>query len=104
MGLITWIKEKFKMLFKTGKTIGYAQIYFKIVGENETYYAAFDGDFGKPLSWLRLQSIKRSMKRVYEKFDKIYSVEFCSKEEWKDNLCGDEISCSWGDYNGQGLM
>lgn len=58
----------------------------------------------RPLSWLRLQSIKRSMKRVYEKFDKIYSVEFCSKEEWKDNLCGDEISCSWGDYNGQGLM
>ena len=47
------------MLFKTGKTIGYAQIYFKIVGENETYYAAFDGDFGKPLSWLRLQRISK---------------------------------------------
>ena len=91
------------MLFKTGKIIGYVQLYFKIVGESEIYYAAFDGDFGKPLTWFRLHSIKRSMRKVYEKFDKIYSVEFCSKEEWKENRCGDEISFSWGDYDEQGL-
>lgn len=91
------------MLFKTNSTIGYVQLYFKIVAKNKTYYAAFDGDFGKPLTWFRLHSIKRSMRRAYEKFDKIYSVVFCSKEEWKENRCGDEISCSWGDYGEQGL-
>lgn len=88
------------MLFKTNSLIGYAQLYFKIVGKNETYYAAFDGDFGKPLTWFRLHSIKRSMRKAYEKFDKIYSVDFCSKEEWKEKQCGDEISCSLGDYEG----
>lgn len=87
------------MLFKTGKTIGYAQIYFKIVGENETHYAAFDGDFGKPLSWLRLQSLKKSMRKAYKEFDKIYSVEFCSKEEWEKNRSEDEISFKWGDHD-----
>lgn len=90
-------------MFKNDKTIGYAQLYFKIVGENETYYAAFDGDFGKPLTWFRLHSIKRSMKKGYEKFDRIYSVEFCSKQEWQENRCGDYISFSWGDYDGQRL-
>lgn len=96
MGLITWIKKKFKILFKKNKAIGYVQIYFKVIGENETYYVAFNGDFGKPLSWLRLQSIKQSTKKFYEKFDKIHSVEFCDKAEYEDNLRGDEISCSWG--------
>ena len=91
------------MLFKTRKIIGYAQLYFKIVGDKEIYYASFDGDFGKPLTWFRLHSIKRAMKKVYEKFDKIYSVEFCSKEEWNDNRCGDELSYSWGDCDGQEL-
>lgn len=74
------------MMFKSEKTIGYAQLYFKIVGKNKTYYAAFDGDFVKPLIWFRLNRIKRSMRKVYEKFDKIYSVEFCSKEEWKEKI------------------
>lgn len=77
--------------------IGYVELYFRIVGKSETYYAKFDGEFGKPLGWFRLQSIKRSMKKVYEKFYRIDSVEFCSREEWKENRCGDEISCSWGD-------
>lgn len=77
--------------------IGYVQLYFNVVGEKETYYACFDGDFGKPLTRYRLFSIKRSMKRAYEKFDKIYSVEFCTKEEWEENRCGDEIHVSWGE-------
>lgn len=87
------------MLFKTNKIIGYVQLYFKIVGDKENYYATFDGDFGKPLTWFRLHSIKRSLRKVYEKLDKIHSVEFCSKEEWEENHCENEISCSWGDYN-----
>ena len=77
--------------------IGYVQLYFKAVGEKETYYACFDGDFGKPLTRFRLFSIKRSLKRTYEKFDKIYSVDFCTKEEWKENRCGDERTASWGE-------
>lgn len=77
--------------------IGYVQLYFKVVGEKETYYACFNGDFGKPLTFYCLFSIKRSMKRAYEKFDKIYSVEFCTKEEWEENRCGDEVHVSWGE-------
>lgn len=91
------IKEKMKMLLKKNKIIGYAQLYFKIVGEKETYYAAFDGEFRKPLSWLRLYNLRQSMKRGYEKFDKIYSVEFCSEEEWEENRSDCELSCSWGE-------
>lgn len=77
--------------------IGYVQLYFKGVGEKETYYACFDGDFEKPLTRFRLFSIKRSLKRTYEKFDKIYSVDFCTKEEWEENRCGDERTVSWGE-------
>lgn len=81
------------------KIIGYAQLYFRIVGEIQVYYACFDGDFGKPLSLLRLLSIKRSMKRAYERYDTVYSVHFCTKEEWEKNHCGDEITVSWGQEN-----
>lgn len=77
--------------------IGYVQLYFKIIGEKETYYAAFDGDFGKPITRFRLWRIKRSLKRRYEKFDKIYSVEFCSREEWEENRSEKEIQIDWGD-------
>lgn len=37
------------------------------------------------------------MKRTYGKFDKIYCVEFCGKEEWEKNRSGDEIHVDWGD-------
>lgn len=80
--------------------IGYVQLYFKIIGQKEIYYAYFDGDFRKPLTGFRLWSIKRSMKKAYKKFDKIYSVEFCSKEEWEQNYCGDEIHIQWDDKDG----
>ena len=79
------------------KMIGYVQLYFKVVGEIENYYAKFDGDFEKPLTRFRLFSIKSSMKRAYKKFDKIYSVDFISKEEWEENRSGDEISISCGE-------
>ena len=62
--------------------IGYVQLYFKVVGRDQTYYAAFDGDFGKPLTTRRLWNIKKSIKAVYNKFDKVSSVSFCSKEEY----------------------
>lgn len=78
------------------KMIGYVQLYFKVVGEKEIYYAKFDGDFGKPLTRYRLFSVKRSIKSVYKEFDKIYSVDFISKEEWEENRSEDEISISWG--------
>lgn len=78
-----------------GDIIGYVQLYFKAVGEKETYYACFNGDFGKPLTRFRLFSIKRSLKRTYKKFDKIYSVDFISKEEWEENKSGDEVHISY---------
>ena len=77
--------------------IGYVQLYFVIIGEKEIYYAKFDGDFGKPLTRYRLFAVKRSIKRAYKKFDKIYSVDFISKEEWEENRSGDEINISWGE-------
>lgn len=76
--------------------IGYVQLYFKVIGENDTYYAMFNGDFGKPLSFLRLLSIKRSFKHVYKKFDKIRSVEFCTKEEYEKEKGYFEIEMKWG--------
>ena len=77
--------------------IGYVQLYFKIAGEKEVYYACFDGDFGKPLTRFRLWTLKNSMKRLYERFDKIYSVEFCTKEEWQKDRSENEINVGWGD-------
>lgn len=77
--------------------IGYVQLYFKITGEKETHYVAFDGDFGKPITRFRLWSLKRILKRAYEKFEKIYTVEFCSKEEWEEKRSKDEIHVDWGD-------
>lgn len=62
--------------------IGYVQLYFKVVGKEDTYYAAFDGDFGKPLTRRRLRNIKKSIKEVYNRFDKVSSISFCSKEEY----------------------
>ena len=84
-------------MVKKNKIIGYVQLYFKIVGEKETYYAAFEGDFGKPLSWLRLHSLKQTMKRTYMKIDKIYSVEFCTKKEWEENRSDCELTYNWGE-------
>lgn len=62
--------------------IGYVQLYFRVVGKEDTYYATFDGDFGKPLTRRRLWYMKRSIKAVYSKFDKVSSTSFCSKEEY----------------------
>ena len=77
--------------------IGYVQLYFRIVGRNETYYAAFDGDFGKPLTRRRLRIIKNSIRTVYNKFDKVYSISFCSKEEYDRFQPEEKIVHSWDD-------
>lgn len=77
--------------------IGYVQLYFKITGKKETYYAGLDCDFSKALTRSRLWGLKRAMRRAYEKFDEIYSVEFCSKEEWEKNRSDNEIRVNWGD-------
>lgn len=82
--------------------IGYAQLYFRIAGERETYYACFDGEFRKTFTWLRLWSIKKAMKRAYERYDTIYSVDFCTKEEWEEKRYGDEITVSWGEDEKKG--
>ncbi len=81
--------------------IGYLQIYYKIVGEKDVYYFAFDGDFGKPLTKYRLWNLKRSIKRFYSKFDKIRSVSYCSKEEYEKGMEEQrQIELSWGEDGG----
>ena len=62
--------------------IGYVQLYFRIVGKEKTYYAKFYGDFGAPLTRCRLRKIKKIIKAGYNKFDRVSSVSFCSKEEY----------------------
>lgn len=81
--------------------IGYLQIYYKIVGEKDIYYSAFDGDFGKPLTKYRLWSLKRSIKRLYSKFDKIHSIEYCDKKEYEKGMEEQrKIKLSWGEDGG----
>lgn len=74
--------------------IGYVQLYFRVVGRDETYYAAFDGDFGVPLTGRRLRYMKKSIKAVYNKFDKVSSISFCSKEEY-DSYMQEENHQIW---------
>ncbi|GEM_PF-6013161 len=75
--------------------IGYAEIYFKIVGENGVYYAGFKGEFSKPLTRRVLSRTKKSFRKFYERFGKVYSVEYCTKEEF-ENSEGQEIRSNWG--------
>lgn len=76
--------------------IGYLQIYYKIVGENETYYASFDGLFEKPFTRLKMRSLKKIIKKAYSEIDKIYSVEYCEKEEYEKGMKGQKkIKLSW---------
>ena len=77
--------------------IGYVQIYFKIIGQKETYYASLEGDFEKPITRFRLRSAKRSIRKFFEEIDKIHSIEFCSKEEWKRHQCGNSIVVEFGE-------
>lgn len=42
------------------------------------------------------------MKRAYERYDTIYSVDFCTKEEWEEKRYGDEITVSWGEDEKKG--
>lgn len=75
--------------------IGYAEIYFKIVGENDIYYAGFKGEFTKPLTRKVLVKTKRSFRKFYERFGRVYSVDFCTKEEY-ENSKGQEVRSGWG--------
>lgn len=77
--------------------IGYAQLYFKITGKKNIYYAQFDGDFGKPLTRYRLWCLKNTFKKSYSKHDKIYSVEFVTKEEYERENSGEQYEIRWGD-------
>lgn len=77
--------------------IGYVQIYFKVAGRKDTYYVLFDGDFGKPLTRYRLWHLKNSLNKFYSKFDKIYSVEFVTKEEYEKENHGEQIVKKWND-------
>ena len=78
--------------------IGYVKIYIKITCKEETLYAVFDGDFGKPLTRRRLNSMKKSIASVYEKFGlHVMCSEFVTKEEYEANNNPEDssIDVSW---------
>ena len=78
--------------------IGYLSIYTKVVGKKDTYYAAFNGDFGKPITQDTIDYMLESFKKAYAKYDEILTVEFCTKEEYeRETKSQDMISTSWDD-------
>lgn len=86
------------------KIYGYLQLYFKIIGQTDTHYGAFDGDFQKPLGRIKLWSIKRNIKKAYQSFDNIQKVEFCSQEEYEAGCVGREcMKVTWAEEESGGM-
>lgn len=79
--------------------IGYVQLYIKVEGEYDTYYALLDSDFGKPLTRRALWEIRMSFAKAYRKFGKVHRVSFCTKTEYEMNNSGDQITKEWGNVD-----
>ena len=79
--------------------VGYVQLYFEIIGENNTYYATVNMDFGKALNYFRLFKIKNSIKKIHEEFyhEKIIRVNYITKEKYEENSseCKDTLKHTW---------
>lgn len=65
--------------------IGYIQLYFKIIGELNTYYYLLDCEFGSPLDQERLDNLKQITKNGYSMIEEIKEVLFITKEEYEEN-------------------
>lgn len=70
---------------------GYIQVYFKIIGKEDTYYAKISTNFKKPIIEEFLTSVKNLIKEAYEKLDEIQSIDFCTKEEYEQSDCEEII-------------
>lgn len=80
------------------KLIGYVQLYFKITGKKDIYYAKFDSDFGKPVTKKVVNLMRNRLKEAYAQYDGILSVDICTKEEYeREVIKQDATSVSWGD-------
>lgn len=79
--------------------IGYFQLYVRVVGDEETYYASFNGDFSKPLTQEFLNSFLDSFTEMYSKIDvSVQKAEFCTKEEYEKGIEGQQMSeIKWKD-------
>lgn len=65
--------------------IGYIQLYFKIIGEFNTYYYLLDCEFGSPLDQEKLDNLKQITKDGYSMIENIKEVLFVTKEEYEEN-------------------
>ena len=78
--------------------IGYLEMYAKIVGKNDVYYASICCDFSKPITQEFIDGVSESFKQAYSIYDEVESVEFCSREEYQQSMEEQNaISTSWND-------
>lgn len=79
--------------------IGYFQLYFRVVGDEETYYAVMDSDFSKPLTQEFLNYMLDSFTEMYNQVDaSVQRAEFCTKEEYEKGIEGQQMcETKWGD-------
>jgi len=78
--------------------IGYIQLYFKIIGESNTYYYLLDCEFGSPLDQEKLDNLKQITKDGYSQIENIKEVSFITKEEYEENTKDYETTTiSWNE-------
>lgn len=85
--------------------VGYIQLYFEIIGENNTYYATINMDFSKALNYFRLLKIKNSIKKIHEEYyhEKIIRVNYITKEKYKKDSSEyqDTLKYTWKEDAGE---
>lgn len=82
--------------------IGYIQLYFKIIGESNTYYYLLDCEFGSPLDEWKLEELKQITKDGYSQIENIKEVSFITKEEYEENTKNYETTTiSWNEEGEQ---
>jgi hypothetical protein len=78
--------------------IGYLNVYVKVTGKKDVYYASFTGDFGKPILQEDIDAMLETFKKAYASYDEIVTAEFCTKEEYEQEIADqDTLSVDWND-------
>lgn len=66
--------------------IGYMQVYFKVMVDNEEYYVSYNSGFTKTVTRLGMSRIKKLVKLIMrEKYGDVSSIKFITKEEFEEN-------------------
>ena len=77
---------------------GYFEIYVRVVGENDVYFGSYEGSFSKPIDEAFCKELLEKFKVVYSDYDKVLSIEYCTKEEYTREIAAqDVVSASWDD-------